>query len=124
MTSAEASDPTRPISDRPIDRLVAEFLATDVRRESARRHGARRPGYDDRLPDLLDPAVSRRNVADEQRLRALESLADRELTDQECIRNWAAHRRPSGGLDGTLVGRQGRFCGNRASWPWCRCSWT
>jgi len=52
----------------------------------------------------LDPAVSRRNVADERRLLALESLADRELTDQECIRNWAAHRRPSDGLDGTLVG--------------------
>ena len=123
MTSPQVLDPTRPISDRPIDRLVAEFLAAEFDADPPGATVLGVPGYDERLPELSDPAVNARHVIDEKRLRAFEALPDDELTGQERIdrdlviselrgrammRNWAAHRRDpaayvAAGLNGVFT---------------------
>ena len=123
MTSPQVLDPTRPISDRPIDRLVAEFLAAEFDADPPGATVLGVPGYDERLPELSDPAVNARHVIDEKRLRAFEALPDDELTGPERIdrdlviselrgrammRNWAAHRRDpaayvAAGLNGVFT---------------------
>ncbi|MGZ4619855.1 MAG: DUF885 domain-containing protein [Frankiaceae bacterium] len=123
MTSPQGRNPTQPISDRPLDRLVAEFLAAEFDADPQGATALGVPGHDERLPELSDGAISAREALDEKRLRAFEALPDGELTDKERIdrdlvvsqlrgrlimRDWAGHRRDpaayvAAGLNGVFT---------------------
>ena len=123
MTSPQGRNPTQPISDRPLDRLVAEFLAAEFDADPQGATVLGVAGYDERLPEFSDGAISAREALDEKRLRAFEALPDDELTDKERIdrdlvvselrgrlimRDWAGHRRDpaayvAAGLNGVFT---------------------
>ncbi|MGF7236426.1 MAG: DUF885 domain-containing protein [Frankia sp.] len=79
------ADPRIAPSDRPLDRLVADFVADELAASptSATLLGVR--GYDDLLPDLSAAAVSRREMAEDVWASRFGGLPDDDLTADEQI---------------------------------------
>ncbi len=80
-----ATDPRTAPSDRPLDRLVADFVADELAASptTATLLGVR--GYDHLLPDLSAAAVVRQHQADDRWAARFGELADDDLTADEQI---------------------------------------